>query len=93
MPTPFDLESDRQALRDATFALDAAEAVGEPAVLSQILAHVSHCHRRLGALAEAVWYAKRGLQLARSLSAVDASVDAMCELAELALERADVLEA
>lgn len=93
MTNPFDLESARQALRDATFALDAAEVVGEPAVLSQILAHVSQCHRRLGALAEAVWYAKRGLQLAHSLSAVDASVDALCELAELALERADVLEA
>ena len=93
MSNTSDLEVARQALRDATFALDAAEAVGEPAVLSQILAHVSACHRRLGALAEAVWYAKRGLQLTRSLSAVDASVDALCELAELAIERADGLDA
>ena len=93
MHTPSQIESARQALRDATFALDAAEAVGEPAVLSQILAHVSQCHRKLGALDEAVWYAKRGLQLARSLSAVDAAVDALCELAELALARADALDA
>lgn len=92
MPTSTETEFARQALRDATFALDAAEEVGEPAVLSQILSHVSRCHRNLGALAEAVWYAKRGLQLSRSLSAVDASVDALCELAELAIERADVLE-
>lgn len=93
MPTPSEIESARQALRDATFALDAAESVGEPAVLSQILAHVAQCHRRLGALPEAVWYAKRGLQLARSLSAVDAAVDLLCELAELALERAELLDA
>ena len=87
-----DLESLRQALRDATAALDAAEAAGEPAQLSQALAHLSRCHRRLGALAEAVWYAKRGLQLARALSAVDASVDAVCELAELAVLRAGQLD-
>lgn len=93
MSNASDLEFARRALRDATFVLEAAEAMGEPAVLSQILAHVSACHRRLGALAEAVWFAKRGLQLTRSLSAVDASVDALCELAELALERADGLEA
>jgi hypothetical protein len=87
------MEPIRQALRDAAAALDAAEAAGEPARLSQALAHLSRCHRRLGALAEAVWCAKRGLQLSRSLSAVDASVDALCELAELALQRAALLDA
>ena len=85
-------ETKRQALRAACMALDAAEAAGERAALSQALAHVSRCHRRLGALAEAVWYAKRGLQLARHLSAVDASVDALCELGELALQRAALLD-
>jgi len=78
------LETTRQALRVASMALDAAEAAGEPAALSQALAHVGRCHRRLGALAEGVWYAERGLQIARSLSAVDASVDALCELGEMA---------
>lgn len=87
------MEPIRQALRDAAAALDAAEAAGEPARLSQALAHLSRCHRRLGALAEAVWCAKRGLQVSRSLSAVDASVDALCELAELALQRAVLLDA
>jgi len=86
------LEMNRQALRDATLSLDAAEAAGEPALLSQVLAQVSRCHRRLGALAEAVWYAKRGLQLARGLSAVDASVDALCVLAELGVQRAALLD-
>ena len=77
------LEATRQALRDASRALDAAEAAGEPAALSQALAEVGHGHRRLGAWAEGVWYAERGLNLARGLPAVDASVDALCELAEM----------
>ncbi len=92
MLSPIELEAARQALRDASAALDAAEATGEPALLSQTLAQVGRCHRRFGALADAAWYADRGLQLARNLSAVDASVDALCELAELSLERAGLLE-
>jgi hypothetical protein len=87
-----ELESARQALRDASAALDAAEAAGEPALLSQALVQVGRCHRSLGALAEAMWYVQRGLQIARGLSAVDASVDDLCELAELALERAARLD-
>jgi hypothetical protein len=85
-------EAARQNLRDACAVLDAAEISGEPARLSQALAHVSRCHRRLGALAAAAWYAERGLQLARSLSAVDASVDALCDLAELSVERAALID-
>ncbi len=92
MHTHPDLETKRQALRDAMLALEAAEAAGEPGALSHTLAQVSRCHREVGALAEAGWFAKRGLQLARGLSAVDASVDALCELAELAIERAALLE-
>jgi hypothetical protein len=83
----------RQALRIAEAALDEAEATGEPARLSQAFALVAQCHRQVGALAEAVWYAKRGLAVACGLSAVDASVDAMCALAELSVERAARLDA
>ena len=82
----------RNELRAAVAALDAAEAAGEPAHLSQVLAQVARCHRAVGALAEADWYAKRGLSVARHLGAADASVDALCVLAELALERSDRLE-
>jgi hypothetical protein len=92
MPTAEQSDSRRQALRDAVSALDVAEAAGEPARLSQALALVARCHREAGALAEADWYAKRGLQVARRLGAVDASVDALCEVAELALERAERLD-
>ena len=87
MSTNAKLESARQSVRKAMVALDAAESAGEPARLSQCLAQAGQRFREAGALAEAAWYAQRGLQLARSLSAVDASVDALCELAELAFER------
>lgn len=86
-------EVTRQALRDASMGLDAAEAAGEPAALSHALAQVAACHRRLGAVEEGVWYAERGLNLARSLSAVDASVDALCELGEMAVQLSQQLDA
>jgi hypothetical protein len=82
----------RTDLRAAVAALDGAETAGDAAWLSQALAEVSRCHHRVGALAEADWYAKRGLAVARTIGAVDASVDALCHLAELALERAERLE-
>jgi hypothetical protein len=82
----------RNDLRAAVAALDAAEVAGEPAHLSQVLAQVARCHRAVGALSEADWYARRGLSVARHLGAVDASVDALCTLAELATERSDRLE-
>jgi hypothetical protein len=90
-PLP-DNDAARRELRAAVAALDAAEAAREPAQLSQVLAQVARCHRAVGALAEADWYAKRGLAVARGLPAVDASVDALCALAELALERAERLD-
>jgi hypothetical protein len=86
-------EEARRRLREAVGELDAAEAAAEPARLSQALAQTSRCHRAVGALAEADWYARRGLGVARTLGAVDASVDALCELAELSLDRADRLDA
>ena len=82
-------DQSRIDLRAAVAALDAAEVAADPAQLSQALADVSRCHRAVGALAEAGWYAKRGLAVARTIGAVDASVDALCHLAELALERAE----
>ena len=82
----------REALRAAVAVLDEAEAAGEPARLSQALAEVARCHHQAGALAEADWYARRGLAVARGLGAADASVDALCTLAELSLERAQRLD-
>ena len=92
MRRSFEVEITRQDLCDAIGELDAAEEAGEPARLSQALARVGRCHRRLGGLAEADWYIKRGLHLARGLSAVDATIDALCEVAELSVDRADLLD-
>lgn len=90
-PNP-EVEAARQELRDAAAELDAAEDAGEPARLSQALARVGRCHRRLGGLDEADWYTRRGLHLSRSLSAVDATIDALCEVAELTIDRAAALD-
>jgi hypothetical protein len=79
----------RRELREAVAVLDEAESQAEPARMSQALSVVARCHRLVGALSEADWYARRGLSIARGLGAVDASVDALCELAELAFERAE----
>lgn len=94
MPKNFSSAADalRQALRDAVAALDIAETRGEPAQLSQALAHVGQSYRALGALADAQWYTQQGLRQAQTLGAVDAHVDALCELAEIAAERADALQ-
>lgn len=83
----------RDALRTAVEELDDAEAAGEPARLSQALAEMARCHHQAGALSEADWYARRGLVVARGLGAADASVDALCMLAELSFERAENLDA
>lgn len=82
----------REALRAAVAVLDDAETAGEPARLSQALADVARCHHDAGALSEADWYTRRGLAVARGLGATDASVDALCALAELSFERAQRLD-
>ncbi len=92
MRRSYEVEITRQDLCDAVAELDAAEEAAEPARLSQALARVGRCHRRLGGLAEADWYIKRGLQLARGLAAADATIDALCEVAELSVDRADLLD-
>lgn len=87
-----DRETARQALRQAQEALDAAQAQGASTQLSQALLELSRCQRRLAALADAVWYARRSLQVARDLGALDDTVGALCELAELSLARAERLD-
>jgi tetratricopeptide (TPR) repeat protein len=76
----------RAALRLALAALDAAEARGEAARLAQALTHVAHCYHGLGMTAHRRWYLQQALRFSRLLSAVDASVDTLCELAEAAVD-------
>jgi hypothetical protein len=86
-PTREPLESPlRAALRLALASLDAAEGRGEAARLAQALTHVAHCYHGLGMTAHRRWYLQQALRFSRLLSAVDASVDTLCELAEAAVD-------
>jgi tetratricopeptide (TPR) repeat protein len=76
----------RKALALALTALDAAEQRGEPARLAQALSNVAHCYRMLGMSAHRRWYLAKALPYANALSAVDTSVDLLCELAESLLD-------
>lgn len=81
----------RDAFRDALSALDEAEAQGEPMALCQALARVGRCYHDVDAAGPAENYLQQGLRLALSLGAVDASVDLLCELAEVSALAADQL--
>lgn len=81
----------RDAFREALSALDEAEAQGEPMGLCQALGRVGRCYHDIGAAGPAENYLQQGLRLALSFGAVDASVDLLCELAEVAALAADQL--
>lgn len=80
----------RDALALAIEALDAAEAAA-PALKARALADVGRAYRALGARPPAQTYLQQALRLSRCLAAADASVDLLCELAELAVDDAEAL--
>jgi tetratricopeptide (TPR) repeat protein len=77
----------RDALALAIHALDLADAAA-PALKMRALADVAHCYRALGALSPAESYLQQALRWSRLIGSADASVDLLCELAELAVEEA-----
>jgi tetratricopeptide (TPR) repeat protein len=77
-------EPTRDRLRAASAALDAAERSGQPQALSAALAQLGRSYRTLKALASAEAYLELALRWSRSASAVDGTVDLLCELADLA---------
>lgn len=79
----------REALRSAVAALDAAERDASPLLRCETLAHVGRCYRAIGAAAPAAWYLQHSLRLACELAHRDVVVDLLCELAELATEQAE----
>lgn len=83
----------RKALALALANLDGAEHRGEPATLAQSLTHVAHCYHVLGMSAHRRWYLQQALRFSNLLSAVDTSVDVLCELAEAALDCKDDFDA
>lgn len=79
----------REALASALDTLDAAERQSHPVIMSLALAKVGHCCSDAGALAQAEWYLERALRWAMTLGSADGGIDLICDLAELAVRRAD----
>jgi hypothetical protein len=75
-------ETARQDLRQAAAALDAAERQAQPMAMSQALAELARCYRRLQAPAAAEAYLDMALRWARAAQATDQVVDLLCELCE-----------
>ena len=76
----------REGLRLASAALDSAERSGQPQALSAALAQLSRSYRAMGALASAEAYLELALRWSRAGTgtAVDSTVDLLCEAADLA---------
>jgi hypothetical protein len=72
----------RDALRSACATLDAAQADGRPAVVSQALAGVAQAYRGLLAWSTAEAYLEMALRWARATQATDAGVNLLCELCD-----------
>ncbi len=89
-PTQTPLETvERAALARALGALDNAEQRGEAASLAEALTQVAHCYHQVGMAAHRRWYLQQALRFSAMLSAVDTSVDTLCELAEASLDCTD----
>jgi hypothetical protein len=72
----------RTALRQAAAALDKAERYKHPLEMCLALAQMARCYRGLQALGPAERYLELALAWARTLGAIDQSVEILCLLAE-----------
>ncbi|MED5618194.1 hypothetical protein [Ideonella sp. BN130291] len=80
----------RDTLTLALRTLELAEQAGAaPTARLQALALVARAYRGLGALSQAESYLQQALRWADCVGGADAGVDLLCELAELAVQRAD----
>ena len=82
LQTPKLEASASDALQLANAALCAAERRSQPIVMSQALAAVAHCYKRVRALAAAEAYLEMALRWGRAANATDQVVDLLCELCE-----------
>jgi hypothetical protein len=73
----------RDGLASALRELEAAEARRRPVDLVQALGRVGRTYRDLGHWSAAAWYLRQGLGWAHTLGGVDASIDLLCELADV----------
>lgn len=93
-PSPLSREEPtRQAMRHAAARLDAAEAHGRPADMSQALADVARCCRALHDWHGAEACLVQALRWARLSGSTDGVVDLMCELSETTTTLAERLDA
>jgi hypothetical protein len=83
----------RQALLEATTALEAAAGRGAAWEMSLALQSVASCHRVLQASASAESCLALALRWARACACTDLVVDLLCELCETAADLAETLEA
>jgi tetratricopeptide (TPR) repeat protein len=72
----------RSALRQAAAALNLAEQYKQPLEMSLALGQMARCYRALKALGPAESYLEQALAWARTLGAIDQSVELLCLLAE-----------
>ena len=80
----------RTALRQACADLDTAEQYMQPLEMSLALAQMARCYRGLQALGPAEWYLEKSLCWARTLGAIDQSVELLCLLAETSCALAEL---
>lgn len=85
LQTPTIEVSANEALQLANAALTAAECRSQPIAMSQALATVAHCYRRLRAPAATEAYLEMALRWGRAANATDQVVDLLCELCETTL--------
>jgi hypothetical protein len=88
------MESPQRAeLTRALAMLDGVEQRGQPAAIADALVTVARCYQQLGMTAHRRWYLQQAVRFATLLSAVDASVDVLCELAEASVACTEDVEA
>ncbi len=81
----------RTALRQAAAALDKAERYKHPLEMCLALAQMARCYRGLQALGPAERYLEQALAWARTLGAIDQSVEILCLLAETSCSLSELL--
>jgi hypothetical protein len=79
----------RAALSAALADLDTAEAGARPLPMSQALAELARCYRRMNEHEVAMQCLRRACRWAGLLGAADGRLDLLCELAETLLEASD----
>jgi hypothetical protein len=82
----------RDALCQAAALLDIAEITGQPFAMCEALAQMGRCYRGLGAHEAAETAFAQALRWSHVTGSADMATDLLCDLAEVAADRADTAE-